>query len=315
MDIRQIEYAVTLADTLHFGRAAARVYIAQSAFSTQIARLEKEIGAQLFDRTANRVAITPAGELFLDRARTILEQIKSASEDAAALQTMRERQLRVGLFHDAAGELTPLIVSAYRQAFPEVELSFCELTMIDQVDAVAEGTVDVAFLRTPLHDSRIRVAGLFAEPRYVGLSEGHRLASRSEVAIEDLIDERFVMASPRAPEPWRGYWAFDDLRGGPSRVATTVARVWDSMTAIAYQNAVDTFPGSATRLYQAAGMVYRPIKDGTYATSAVATRNRNCPAHVDAFLQVALQLSQTALSAVPGAVPIDQAPAGTPTAA
>ena len=314
VELRQLEYAVALAETLHFGQASAKLYIAQSAFSAQIARLEKEVGAQLFDRSSNRVAITAAGELFISRAQEILNQVQEASRDAASLHSLRTRQLKVGIFHEAAGELTPLIVHAYQKSYPDVELVFHELNMIDQIDAIVDGVVDVAFLRAPVNDRRIRLTALFAEPRFVGLSMHHHLARCDAVTMEDLMDESFVLASPQAPSLWRGYWAFDDVRGGPSRVATTVDRVWESVTAIAYHNAVDTFPGSATRTHHAPGMVYLPIKDSTYSTSAIAVRSGKLPLHVAAFEKVATDLARTSLSAVPGAVPLTEAPQGTPPA-
>src|SRR5688500_18412373 len=110
---------VTLADTLHFGRAAERMHIAQSAFSTHIARLERQIGAVLFDRTANRVSLTPAGEAFLPRAQAILADVADASAEARLKHTASDSHLTIGLFCDSAGELTPLIVDAFRPAMPD----------------------------------------------------------------------------------------------------------------------------------------------------------------------------------------------------
>jgi|GEM_PF-827316 len=308
MEIRHLEYAVVLAETLHFGRAAERVYIGQSAFSTHIARLEKEVGALLFDRSANRVRLTVAGENFVKRAEKILEDLSAASLEAQTLQKPKQQELTVGLFHESAGELTPLIINAYQRAIPNIRLGFRRLTMTDQLEAVAEGDVDVAFLRTPIEDNRLSLVPLFSEPRFVGLAENHKLAQQPEILVSDLLDEEFALASPQAPGTWRRYWALDDLRGEPSRVATTVTTVWDSVTAIAFQNAVDTFPQSATRMHQIPGMVYRKIVDGTYSTSVIATRKGALPAHVEAFIQIALQLAQTSSDVVEGAVAIVDGP-------
>ncbi|WP_262107463.1 LysR substrate-binding domain-containing protein [Arthrobacter sp. Marseille-P9274] len=315
MDIRQFQYAITLAETLHFGRAAESLHIAQSAFSTQIARLERQIGAQLFDRSANRVTITAAGEAFVRRAQEILAQVADASQEARILHTASQSQLRIGLFYESAGELTPLIVAAFRKAMPDVELSFRELTMVDQIEAIANEDIDVAFLRSPIADRRVKLLELFAEPRYVGLPAGHALAGQDTIKTYDLVDEAFVVASPMAPPQWRGYWSFDDLRGGPGRIAASVTSVPESLNAIAYQGAVDTFPASATRLHRAPGMVYRRISDGSYSPSALATRTGEHRKHIQAFRNVAQQLSITSLNVVPDAVSVDDAPNGTPRAA
>jgi DNA-binding transcriptional LysR family regulator len=315
VDVRQLQYMTVLAETLHFGRAAQRMHIAQSAFSTHIARLERQIGAQLFDRSGNRVALTPAGEAFLPRAQAILSQMADASQEARLAHAAHQTHLRIGLFCESAGELTPLIVSAFRQAMPDVQLSFQELSMVNQVEALAAEKVDVAFIRSPMADARVQMHELFAEPRFVGLPSDHPLAALDRVTTSELIEEPFAVAAPEAPSHWRGYWAFDDVRGEPSRVAASVTNVPESLNAIAYQGAVDTFPGSATRFLRFPGVIFRPIADSSYSPIAVATRNDERRVHVEAFRRIAQQLATTSLSVVPDAVPIDQAPDDTPRAA
>lgn len=312
MDIRQLEYMVALAETLHFGHAAQRMHIAQSAFSTHIARLERQVGAQLFDRSANRVRLTLAGEAFLPRARQILDDVTSASNEARILHTSSHVQLRIGLFCESAGELTPLVVDAFRKAMPEVELSFRELSMVDQIEAIAAEMVDVAFIRSPVADSRVRLHELFAEPRYVGLPTSHPLTSLNEVKARDLIEQPFAVAVPDAPSDWRGYWAFDDLRGETGRVAASVTNVAESLNAIAYQGAIDTFPGSATRFLRFPGVAFRRITDVSYSPIAVATRAGERRVHVEAFGKIAQQLAATSLHVVPEALPLGTAPKANP---
>lgn len=312
MDFRQLEYVVVLAETLHFGRAAQRMHIAQSAFSTQVARLERQVGAQLFDRSGNRVRLTPAGEVFLPRARQILCEVTDASNEARILQTAGQKQLRIGLFCESAGELTPLIVDAFRTAMPDVELSFRELSMVDQIEAVAAEIVDVAFIRSPVSDSRVQLHELFAEPRYVGLPRHHELTTLDQVKISDLVEQAFAVAAPEAPADWKGYWAFDDVRGETGRVAASVTNVPESLNAIAYQGAIDTFPESATRFLKFPGVDFRRIVDGSYSPIAVATRAGERRAHVEAFRHIAQQLAATSLHIVPDAVPMDEAPNSTP---
>lgn len=313
MDVRQLEYVVALADTLHFGRAAERMHIAQSAFSTHIARLERQIGAVLFDRTANRVSLTPAGEAFLPRAHAILAEIADASAEARVRHTAGSNHLTIGLFCDSAGELTPLMVDAFRQAMPDVQLSFTELSMINQLEAVVSGDVDLAFVRSPLADTRLDFHGLFAEPRFVGVGVHHELSERKEITVADLADQAFAVAAPEAPAQWRAYWSCDDLRGEPGRVAAFVTNVPESLNAIAYAGAVDTFPGSATRFLRFPGIVYRPLIDGTYSAVTLATRASDHRPQVTAFRSVATHLAETSLSIVPDAIHFDENAHVTPT--
>jgi DNA-binding transcriptional LysR family regulator len=312
VEIRQLEYVIVLGETLHFGRAAQRMHIAQSAFSTQVARLERQVGAQLFDRSGNRVRLTPAGEVYLTRARQIVSEITDASNEARILHTANLMQLRIGLFCEAAAELTPLIMDAFRAAMPGVELSFRELSMVDQVEAVAAEIVDIAFIRSPVTDNRVQLHELFAEPRYVGLPRRHELTALDQVKISDLVEQAFAVAVPEAPADWKGYWAFDDVRGEAGRVAASVTNVPESLNAIAYQGAIDTFPGSATRFLRFPGVAFRRIVDGSYSPIAVATRVGERRAQVEAFRHIAQQLAATSLHVVPEAVPMDEAPNSTP---
>lgn len=305
MDVRQLEYVLTLADTLHFGRAAERMHIAQSAFSTHVARLERELGAVLFDRTANRVSLTAAGEAFLPRAAAILADIADASAEARIRHTASGNHLSIGLFCDSAGELTPLIVGAFRRALPDVTLSFTELSMINQLEAILNGDVDVAFVRSPLADTRLIFHSLFHEPRFVGLSDTHDLAARSELTVADLADQPFAVAAPEAPAQWRAYWSCDDLRGEPGRVGAFVTNVAESLNAIAYGGAVDTFPGAATRFLHFPGIVYRPLVDGGRSAVTLTTRGNDHRPQVTAFLSVASHLVATSLDVVPQAVQIN----------
>ena len=305
MDVRQLEYVVALADTLHFGRAAERMHIAQSAFSTHIARLERQVGAVLFDRTANRVSLTPAGEAFLPRALAILADIAEASDEARVRHVAGSNHLTIGLFCDSAGELTPLIVDAFRRAMPEVQLSFTELSMVNQLEAIVSGGVDVAFVRSPLTHTQLDFHGLFAEPRFVGVGVHHKLSQCTEVTFAALADQPFAVAAPEAPAQWRAYWSCDDLRGEPGRVAAFVTNVPESLNAIAYAGAVDTFPGSATRFLRFPGIVYKPLTDGTYSAVTLATRISDHRPQVTAFRSVATHLVETSLSVVPDAIPFD----------
>ncbi|WP_133058992.1 MULTISPECIES: LysR family transcriptional regulator [unclassified Nocardioides] len=312
MDGRQLEYVIVLADTLHFGRAAERMCISQSAFSTQIARLEREVGAMLFDRSANRVSLTPAGEAFLARARKILDEVADASAEARTLHAASQGILRVGLFCDSAGELTQPIISAFRRAYPEVELSFRTLSMTDLVEPLASNEIDVEFLRPPVDDPRLKLYDLFADPRVAAVPTGHELASLTGVRTDQLLDHAFAVAVPNAPSRWRAYWACDDARGEPGQVAALVNNIQDCLNAIAHQGAVDTFPLSLSRFQPSPGVAYRPLLDGGYSTNAVAARRTDQRVHVQAFVHIAQQLAASCLDLVPDAVPLSEAASGTP---
>ncbi|WP_051580344.1 LysR substrate-binding domain-containing protein [Pseudonocardia acaciae] len=283
MEVRQLRYAVRLADTLHFGRAAEREHIAQSAFSGHIARLERELGVALFDRRHHRVRLTPAGAAFVERAHQILAQLTDAAAEAKRHDPRHQQTLRVGSFAEAAGELTPMIFSIYRELRPEVRLEFVELTMVDQVERLVAGEVDIAIVRVPLDDPRITLRPMFSEPRVAVLPRRHRYAEAGALSVDDLLDEPFAAADTGAPADWSSYWTCDDRRGQACRVGARVRSVGESLMAIACAGAVDTFPLTAARLFHHAGVAYVPLPDAAASTVAFATRARDTRPHVTTF--------------------------------
>jgi DNA-binding transcriptional LysR family regulator len=309
---RQLRFVVTLAETRHFGNAAEREYIAQSAFSHQIKRLEQELGTPLFDRGSNRVSLTPAGERLVVRARQILADIDAAAAEARDVAAGARGTVRIGIFGEGAAELTPLIIAAYRLALPDLSLRFTELSMINQVDALVGREVDLAILRPPISDERLELHSLFAEPRYAALPAQHELSEAESLAVGDLIDEPFAAAARLAPRSWTSFWRCDDVRGGPGRTGAEVSSIAESLFAVAYLQTVDTFPSAATRLFPHPDVVYVPLRDGPYAAVAVAHRAGDRRPVVEAFCGVAQQVTSEHLAVLPDAMEPDAAPAGTP---
>jgi DNA-binding transcriptional LysR family regulator len=310
METRHLRYVLTLSETLHFGRAAEREHITQSAFSQQVAKLEAEIGAKLFERRSNRVSLTPAGETFMPRAEEMLWQLRGAEEEARHIGAGAAGVLRIGIFPSVGGELTPLIVSAYRDTFTEVTPSFVELSMATQVDALANGRVDVAILTTPIQDPRLELALLFAEPRFAAVSKRHPLADAESINVGDLLDEPFAVAGDPAPQAWSSFWCCDPERGEPGRAAARVTSVTESLAAVSHLGAVDTFPAAGTRYFSHPDVAYVRIRDGAYAGTAVAWRVDDDRPMVRGFRRIAELVSREHLSVVHLAVPPDEAPDG-----
>jgi DNA-binding transcriptional LysR family regulator len=302
METRQLRYVVLLAETLHFGRAAEMAYISQPAFSQQIARLERELKSKLFDRSANRVRLTAAGELLVERAVGLLADLDATEEQVRGLADGTAGALRVGVFADGAGEITPLVLAGYRDAFPDVRLAFSELSMTTQLEALVTGAVDVAILRPPIHDARVELHVLFAEPRVAVLPREHPLAGAADVSVLDLVDEPFVTAAAGAPDGWGAFWRCDDDRGEPGRVVADMTSVAEGLASVAYLGAVDTCPGATARQYAHPGVTYVPLRDAGYASVAVAHRRGDERPAITAFCALAADVARRRIGVVPGAV-------------
>lgn len=189
-----MRYVVAVAETNSFTRAAERCLVVQSALSHQIARLEGELGARLFERTSRRVRLTPAGAAFLPAARQCLDAAeRAAAEVAAAVGEVRGR-LAVGLIPTVAAVDVPGALSEFRQRYPHVRISLCVGASEDLVEQVRQGAVDVAFLGLPTTARPQGVAAReLARDRLVAVvAPDHPLADEPVVDLRRLSSEVFV---------------------------------------------------------------------------------------------------------------------------
>jgi DNA-binding transcriptional LysR family regulator len=199
MELRQLRYFVTLAEELHFGRAAAREHIVQSALSQQLQRLERELGVLLLDRTTHHVELTPAGSAFLIEARQILAHIDRAAV-AAQHAASSAPSLRVGVV-DASYDSMPQILQEVQQRYPEVEIHQVEAGVPEQFRLLEDGRLDVGLGRASLAPPEVASELLRLDPLGVLVPEDHHLAASPGVPVARLAAEPLLLAEEqRAPE-------------------------------------------------------------------------------------------------------------------
>ncbi|MEQ0564830.1 LysR family transcriptional regulator [Amycolatopsis sp. NEAU-NG30] len=194
MELQQMRYVVAVAETSSFTRAAERCRVVQSALSHQIARLERELGARLFERTSRRVQLTPAGTAFLPAARQCLDAAeRAAAEVAAAVGEVRGR-LAVGLIPTVAAVDIPGALRDFRERYPAVRISLRVGASEDLVTQVKQGAIEVAFLGLPTTTRPEGVAAHeLARDRLVAVvAYHHPLAAEQTVTLRRLAAEPFV---------------------------------------------------------------------------------------------------------------------------
>ncbi|MEU5031202.1 LysR family transcriptional regulator [Streptomyces milbemycinicus] len=194
MELQQMRYVIAVAETNSFTRAAERCLVVQSALSHQISRLEKELGARLFERTSRRVRLTPAGAAFLPAARQCLDAAeRAAAEVAAAVGEVRGR-LAVGLIPTVTAVDIPGALRDFRQRYPQVRIGLRVGASEDLVEQVKQGALDVAFLGLPTTSRPQGVAAHeLARDRLVAVvAPDHPLADEPEVDLRRLATEVFV---------------------------------------------------------------------------------------------------------------------------
>jgi DNA-binding transcriptional LysR family regulator len=288
MELRHLRYFVTVAETLHFGRAAVLLHIAQPALSVQIRDLERMLGGPLLHRANRRVSLTAAGRLFLHEARQTLAQAERAAEVARSALRGELGRLDIGYSGSAAySGLLRRYVQAFRLRYPRVELHLQEHDPISLLALLAQRVLRVGFLTTLSLEvpETVVTYTLVRWPMCVVLADNHPLAAQASLSAADLVDETFI-AYAGARETERGAAAVLNsfLGYAPSAIqhATSMMMV---LTLAGTGIGVAMLPASLAGLAPAVGVVFRPFsgRDLQMDCTLASLRDESEPA-VLAFL-------------------------------
>jgi LysR family transcriptional regulator, benzoate and cis,cis-muconate-responsive activator of ben and cat genes len=295
VDLRQLRYFVAVAEELHFSRAAARLNLAQSALSSQVRALEREVGGPLLVRSTRRVALTPAGEALLSDASEILAAADGALDRARALARGEAGALTIGSMGPAGGGLLAPLLARLGSRHPGLRVEVRALDFSDIVESVRDRHVDVAFLYLPLDEPELELIPLISEPRVVVLPRNHRLARRRRLRPRDLRDETFIMQPQAVPEIWRDHWLLVDEFGERPRISPRTAdKLEDWLTLIGQGEGIDTAPAIISRYYAWPDVAFVPLVDAAPATLAIARRRGEADPILDEFTALAREIAATA---------------------
>jgi LysR family hydrogen peroxide-inducible transcriptional activator len=186
MNLRALQYLVKLADLRHFSKAAEACFVSQPTLSTQIRKLEEELGVQLVERSPRQVMLTQAGEDIAGRARLVLNDVDQIREVARRCANPAKGTLRLGLFPTLAPYLLPHVVPQLRNEFPQLKLQLVEEKSEDIVNMLNQGSLDAALLALPVSEESLEIEVLFEEPFLLALPVHHPLSSRDEIRMDDL---------------------------------------------------------------------------------------------------------------------------------
>ena len=272
---------LAVAEEQSFTRAAARLHVAQQALSATVRRLERELGARLFERTTRAVQLTPAGEAMLDAARRALGELERGIGEARRIDRRGRGSLSVGVMAGAALELTDPILAAFARELPDTEVALDPHLYDDPSAGLRAGTSDVALLRPPLDDRGLELRRLFAEPRVAVLSARHPLARKDELSLSDLRETTVVR--PASPDPvWNDFWT-----AGASQ--TVDARTLEAtLEMIGARRAVAISAAGWVRFYPRPGVRNLPVSGLPPSEVALAWRRGEVNPLVRRFVGVAL---------------------------
>jgi DNA-binding transcriptional LysR family regulator len=279
LDLRKLRYFAAVADTLHFGRAADELHIAQPVLSRQIRALEKELGTALLTRDSHGVALTDAGRQLLTDAGPLLASAHAVRRRVTAA-AHGSRRLMVGF---RAGIAVTPAVRQFAIRHPDVLVDLRRIEGDDQAALLLDGSIDVGYVRLPIDEAGLRVTPLYTEPRVAVLPAGHRLAGKEQITEADLAGEPVLWHADTSTRPTK--------RPHPD-AGYRVRGVDETLEHVAAGRGISFLARSATVFYSHPEVSYVPIPDLAPDQVCLAVAESRISPLVDDFLSAAQATSE-----------------------
>lgn len=296
MELRHLRYFLTVAETLHFGRAATRLGIAQPPLSRQIHDLEAEIGTPLFHRTPRGVVLTDAGVVFAQKATQILAASEEAMTETRDAGDGRRGRLVIGFVHAVAYSLLPQILPEFRHRHPNVAIALREITVVDKESALLSEQIDIGIYRPPPQHPEIATLPVHREGFVLALPAMHPLARKRRVPVKALEDERLILfPALRGDVGLRGTIASFLRQHGVSIKTVEEVRTIQTALGLVLAGVGASIVPESSRMISIPGLVFRPfVETTTQVTSSVCWRVHDQSALVRAFYQYVQQMMGSA---------------------
>ncbi|MEV6171584.1 LysR family transcriptional regulator [Streptomyces sp. NPDC051954] len=262
VSITTLRYFVTVAEELHFGRAAKRLHITVPSLSQQISRLERRLGVSLLVRTSRQVSLTDEGQSLLGPARRCVATHEEVLQWARQLHDTQ--RLTVGLIAAGAGPWTTPILTTLVHRVPGLRLELRRLGLADTVPALRERRVDAAFV--PFHPdllaSDVHAIGIWSEPRVLVIADSHPLAQREAIGINETNDLEFIHPAAEPSDRGHAWWTVDPRPDGSRVKHAPPAEDLEEILALCATGAgVNIAGASAAEYFPRPGLAFVPITD------------------------------------------------------
>jgi DNA-binding transcriptional LysR family regulator len=276
MELRHLRYFVAVAEELHFGRAAARLRVAQPALSQQIKQLELELGATLLARTKRRVSLTEPGRLFLPEARRTLAHAAAAIDVARRAAAGEAGRLRIGYVDVALWGALPDVLRAYRERHPGVAVTLHERLPHQQLAMLRTGSLDLA-IGPPPPAGTVETAPVSDDPVMVALPAAHPLGAHDTIDLAELAAEPWVMVPTRVPTRLGTLVTAACAAAGFTPRVAQEARQLDALVALVSAGLGVTLVPSAAERVRRPGVLFRPLRGVDLRLPLVAAWRRGDP--------------------------------------
>jgi DNA-binding transcriptional LysR family regulator len=277
LDLRKLRYFLAVAHHLNFGRAAEELLLAQPALSRAIRALEADLGIALFERDHHKVTLTAAGAILVREAETLLTRAAAARRRVqAASRTVST--LTIGF---RPGIIITDVVQQFTRQYPQAAVNAIRIEWDEQHAVVADGRVDIAWIRIPIAGTDLVITPLFDDPEVVALPAAHRLTGSDSVSLADLADE-----------PVLRYDTAAEHETGRPAARRGIRTMEEKLEAVALGHGLALVPATAAAYYQRPDIAYRPVTGAPpYQVALATTADTAQRPKVQAFIKTALAVS------------------------
>src|SRR6266542_1595457 len=305
LDLARLRQFLAVAEALSFTRAAEHLHIAQPALSRQIIRLERDLGARLFDRTRRRVQLTQAGRVLLVHTRALMESSARARRDVDRAARGEIGEVVVGFVPTVGGSLLPEAIRSYQARHPGIRLELREVMALGlQVDLLMRDEIDVGLSHYPSGERVMIQSEIIRSEPYslVALPADHRLAAQRSVGLSELWRERIIAGPASSPSAEEDAQLAQDVANAAGAPPPEVVHTSDPTTRLVLVAAgvgVTLLLGSAPRITHP-GIVYRPLTGSRQTINLYASRRVDERAsHVLEFVDTLRTLGREASASTP----------------
>ena len=276
MEMHQLRYAVAVARSGNFSRAAEQCHVSQPSLSQQILKLEEELGERLFERTKREARPTPHGEVFLRRAIRILEEVDAAKREAEDAKDLLTGTVMIGVIPTAAPYMLPKAITAFMKRFPGVEVVVQEEPTARLLKLLHGYEVDLALLSPPFPTERLETLPIMNEELLLAVPPSHPFATKRSITAGDLEQERLIVMQ-------EGHCLGDQVLGFCSRgqnhprISFRSAQLETIQSLVAAGMGISLVPAMAMREDRKGQPIYRSLSGKKPTRSVVATWPKQRP--------------------------------------
>ncbi|MGG3609755.1 LysR substrate-binding domain-containing protein [Priestia megaterium] len=288
MELRHLKYFKTVAEELHFGKAAARLNMAQPPLSLQIRKLEEELGVSLFYRTKRHVELTKEGQVFLEKVYLLFISLDESIETVRMVSRGELGEIIIGFLASSAYDVLPTIIKQYRKQYPSIHVVLKQLTSAEQLKALQEGTIQIGIISEPIEDETLNFEIIRRESMVVALPKEHPLAFKtSSIDLIELANDPFILIGRKS-----NHYHYDGVinscyeAGFSPNIVQETAEMSTVISLVSAGIGVAIVPASIQLLLQNE-VIYRDISNNKFNTvTALVWESKNQSSIVKAFVEL-----------------------------